>query len=354
MATTVESATFAGMSAAQRTAGLSALREIEAAHRVRLAFFSGSLVAGLGHANSDVDIHMILESGDKLPHQMFDRDGVRVQATVVDDKVVYSAADRTKAFATTTTDRDQVTMTDTAMWHFARVCTSELVSGSDEELIAAYEHIDRAVASKVLMARFAADSAIFTDDANGMLQRGAYQSAYYAAGIALKMAIDVVLASERDLYVLPKFLFARVGRSKALAGCSQLWHLLMQAPDQDDDEALTANTFRLLRAAQQLVGDALLRGWDAPLEEARVPANVISGPTRTPFYGLIRFADAWGMPGPNGPLRASEEMASLWAAANGRPASEIVAELERAGVQLQPGEFDAALAKFVERGVLTP
>ena len=352
MATNVASATFAGMSAGQRTAGLSALREIEAAHRIRLAFFSGSLIAGLGHANSDVDIHLILEGGDKLPHQMFDRDGVRVQATVIDDKVVYSAEERTKAYVTTTTNRDQVTMTETALWHFARVCTSEFVGGSDKELIAAYERIDRLVASKVLMARFAADSAIFTDDANGMLQRGAYQSAYYAAGIALKIAIDVVLASERDLYVLPKFLFARVGRSNAFADCNELWHLLMQAPDQDDDEALSANTFRLLRAAQQLVADALLRGWDAPLEQARVPANEIAGPIRTPFYGLIRFADAWGMPGPNGPLRASEQMASLWAAANGRPASEIVAELERTGLELQPGEFEAALAKFVERGVL--
>lgn len=337
----------------QRRIGLSVLREVQAEHRVRLAFYSGSLVAGLGHPTSDIDLHVVLGPDEFLEHNIFDREEFRVQVTVVRPETLDSVASRTQLFLATRTDRRQTSFEATELWHLIRTCVSELVEG-DDELVATFQAIDRHVAAQILMVRFATEASIFADDVDGMVQLREHASAYYTAGLALRAAIEVSLASQGDLYALPKFLFTRVARCAALAPCMpDLWNMLQAGPEWDDRVAMEQAVPRMLRAAQQLIADALLRGWDGPIDRFRLPRPTAVGPTRDPFGGLIRFSDAWAMPARSGPLRASDQIVALWAACTGQSIDDVADELAWHAILLQPGELDGVLAKLADRGVVS-
>jgi hypothetical protein len=319
-----------------------------------LAYLSGSLAAGLGHANSDLDIHVVLASGRNLEHPFARKDGLKVQLNVVPEQVIGELAEATRGYEVRPSNRDQVPIESARLWQMARTCESEFLDGEDAELLSLYRSIDRAVAGKLIAFRFAAEAGLFAEDAYGMLARGDIRSSLVAARMALACSAEVAVALLGDLYALPKFLLARLERHAEFDDCIVgIWDLLQRAPEWSNLEAIAELIPRILRAGQQLSADGLLSHWSGGGAAYRLPPLANDGPKRDPERGLLRFEGTWGIAGPTEQLRVGEDMARLWAACNGQSRDGVQSELIAQGVDAPSEELAAQIQRLQQRGVLS-
>lgn len=326
-----------GVTEAQRAAVGGILEPV--ADRVELAFFSGSLVAGLGHGTSDVDVHVILADGDQLEERTFQRDGTAIQLTTMGLSLFREIAELGSRLVARRGERTQFELNSKMLWHVFRAGVGAFITGRGEAL-KLFDSLDRDVLRQVLMGNRTHPVARFANDALGLLEVGDVRSAYLCAHQSLESAVEVVLAAEGDLYSVSKFQLARLARSSYAASLGDLWRLLYAGPAEPTREDVDLR----LAYANTLVSYSLVHGWDTPpAAPAPLPAPV-SGVRRSPYFGLLRFSDGYALPGPGRSLKISPQVAQLWAQLDGKPQDETLAALH-GGADGPAGKALADLAR---------
>ncbi|MFI6481434.1 hypothetical protein ACIBH1_26125 [Nonomuraea sp. NPDC050663] len=309
-----------------------------------VAVLSGSRAAGLGHAYSDTDVHVVLREGASLPRRTFVHDGVEVQLTPVSRAVLLEYVSLSEAYVATAASRAQSTLTFEQLWNFVRLASGTVLL-ADAECSDLLARCDGEVARQVVMANFMHKVARNAEDAAGMLAFDDPYGASHAALLALKAALEVALAGTGDIYAMDRFLLRRLGRAGLLT--PELWGLLNQQ---------TPDVGARLHAAAALNGWSLVHGWDKPLESLP-PLGVghTGRPLRDPAFGLQRFADRWALSGPGKSMRVTELVAAVWIRLDGRAPEAIAAELRAAGYgDIQADQVTSCVEGLVRSGVATP
>jgi hypothetical protein len=284
-----------------------------------LAFFSGSIAAGLGHVTSDLDIHVVLGDAAKLPRSTYMLNDCRIQITYVDEQLFLGVSELCREFVATKADRTQAELSPDILWNISRTASSELVSGS-KHMTAAYRAVRRSVARKILLVNFARPVGNLTQDSFGFLEIGDIPSAYAASVLALRNATEALLAGFGDLYAVEKFAIARLARSQSADICDFLWKSVYAGALQPTESTVRNN----LWAANSLASSALLTGWDVDMKSKPSTQPVGGGPVRSPFWSLLRFSDCFALAGPNASLRISEAVARMWNSLDGRNLPEVI------------------------------
>jgi hypothetical protein len=308
-----------------------------------LAFYSGSLAVGLGHATSDVDIHIVLAEGVHLERRTFDVGQHAIQLTAVPLSRLRYIAELGSRLTATARHREQFELDSGLLWDMMRTGSGVLIEGSGEAATL-FGSINVDVVRQVIMGNHAHPVGRFAKDAYGLLGVGDVRSAYVCAIQALGNAVELALAAGGDLYTLPKFQFARLARSIHAAQANALWQLLYAGPATPTAEDLE----RRLWAAGSLVADGLLNGWDSVLTTVPPLEPVGSGVIRSPYWGLMRFADGYALAGPAKPLRVSAPVARLWSILDGRPFDDLV---HASGAE-SADQVTAAIAHLVRSGAV--
>jgi hypothetical protein len=309
------------------------LESLEASDAFELAVFSGSAAVGLGHANSDVDVHVVLKPGARLERRSFDQDGHRVQLQIVDPEHLARMVDLAEAYRVTRDDRSQSELTNVELWHLIRLATGEVLWASD----GSRRLLDRMsfdVVRQVVAANYAHPAARACQTTGGMLRRGQATAACHTSTVAMTAACEVALAATGDVYAVNRFLAARLERASVLKPAfAQIWELLHCLPRAEEGSAALAAAARArVFAAAGIVAHSLLYGWETVLADLPPLAPVdAGGPVRAPDVGLLRFADAFGLAGRTRSLRIGTAVAAVWAAADGSPVEGIVERLRSHG-----------------------
>src|SRR5665647_3218698 len=114
MSLTTFTAPAAGLTDAHIAAARSRLDELFGDSWPRVVFIGGSLVAGLGHAWSDIDVYVVDDEGVLRPRAYVD-DAMTVQLNVISPEALDLAVQTCTAFATTSADRTQVDQSEDAL-----------------------------------------------------------------------------------------------------------------------------------------------------------------------------------------------------------------------------------------------
>lgn len=301
---------------------------------IQAVVLSGSRAAGLGHAESDLDVYVLLPDEetrttfrDRLPPTaaLEERYGVRIDVNPLTVPQVRGFGERLTGFTVKLADRRDLWATQYEYYDWSRMI--RLVIGDRIFATTPAHHLlaalDRNVLRQWLMAMWSARQTSLLEDAWGAMKSGDHLTALAAAEETLRCALEVALAGLDDLYLGEKFLWRRMARQPELAG------LLA-----DDDlfgltrrEVETVVHHRLWLAGH-LSANTLLSAW----EQARrtVPAHVMQtrGPRRTPYRTLLRLADGFLLGGLDDGVVIAEETARRWSTLDGRPQhDEIPREL---------------------------
>lgn len=315
--------------------------------RFPLAFISGSLAVGLGHAHSDIDLHVVVKAGTELPRHRFDVGGHTVDVEETTLAAITEFIALTEHFVATRRDRRQITLTSAQRRMLARTVDRHVLHATPK-YAAMLERSSRDVARRVLAASNAHAAARAAEDADGMLRAGMPLGASHMAATALAYGCEVLLAAAGDLYAVDGLLVARLRRCPASAAATErLWDLLHCHPSADaTDEKLAGAAAERLLAANGLVAHALVHGWDEPLALAPSLGVVASaGAVRAPAFGLLRFADGFALTGPGTTLRLGNSVAAVWATLDGRGPADVATELLKRG---QPDITGAAVRSAVD------
>lgn len=320
-------------STSHRAAAQAVFESLGGSDTFELAVFSGSAAVGLGHANSDVDVHVVLKPGIRLERMTFDQDSHLVQLQIVDPEHVARMVELGEAYRVTRDDRSQSELTNVELWHFIRLATGEVLWASD----GSRRLLDRMrfdVVRQVVAANFAHPAARACQTTGGMLRRDQTTAACHTSVLAMTAACEVALAATGDVYAVNRFLAARLERSPVLKPVfAQIWELLHCLPHVEEGSAALAAAARArVFAAGGIVAHSLLYGWETTLADLPPLAPVdAGGPVRSVDVGLLRFADAFGLAGRARSLRIGAAVAAVWAAADGSTLDVIVDRLRTRG-----------------------
>ncbi|MEV6690286.1 nucleotidyltransferase domain-containing protein [Micromonospora sp. NPDC051196] len=289
---------------------------------------TGSIAAGLGHEQSDIDVMLITDQPGQVHELNYNRGGRRIDLLPFALKDFRRVIDLTSAFRATRQDRHQVMLDHVTAMRAARVATGELL-WADATAQAELDRIDLVALARMLMVRAAIEAATYTEDAVGCMAIGDWYTALDAAQLALRKACDSVLTAGQDFYISDKFLFRRLARlPQAKSVFDDVWSLVQASPSPaTDPKACAATVQNRLLLAGYLVGRALLDGWTGDLPDLTYSPPSAEGPRRSPEFSLMRFADAIALAGPNVGFEVSEPTARLWLALNGRPRAAAIADL---------------------------
>ncbi len=349
------------LTGAHLAAARAVLDRVVGRDKTLLAYVSGSLAAGLGHGKSDVDLY-VAAAGDPPEDCAYRETGVIVQVNPLTPAGLEQIAATCAAYSDTAGSRPQMTQSETALqravrWAIGTVLAGGADGGQDGETGGAAlpgQEASRTVMRRVLMNRHAYLIGSMAEDTLGALEISDALTALHTSVLCVESAIECALAGTGDLYVGPKFLFRRLARSAALrevADCA--WELLRQPAAPALEEAAGLAVRRLLFCSH-LVSRAMLDGWDAPAP--RIPAfadrRAAGGPVRSPWVHPVRYADTWGMAGPQSGYRTTGAMVMLWHALDGRGLAEVHRELARdTGGGPVPRELlDSAVAQLIGNG----
>lgn len=340
-----------GLTEEHRHAVRSVLADLMREREVRLAVVSGSLVAGVGHAVSDVDLYVV-SSGEPLPGHAYTTYGPAVHVSPVREEQVRRLADHAADFRVTSADRSQLSLGPAENKLLLRLLNGERLLATDP-YARLLDRMDVDVVRRLVMLRHGAHAVELQEDVFGALRSGDPYTALTAAHRALLHSLEAGLAGVGDVYDHEKVVFRRLLAQPATVALVQpAWSLLESGirPGAPADEVARVARDRLLLGSL-LVGTAMLDGWDRPAGAVPSFAVGAGGPLRSPYFGLLRFADGIALSGPDTGFRVSERMARLWLALDGRP----IAEAARAAFpdsDAEPSAVEAAARRLVEFGAV--
>lgn len=324
----------------------SVVESIRSERGLRLAFVSGSLAAGLGHALSDVDLYVLCDE-PRASSRSVRQNGYIVQVNSLGAQQFETARRACSSYCITAADRWQAELEDRTLSLTVRLAIGTILDQGDVELPDAA--VRRQVVRQVLITRAAIDISSLAEDVLGARDIGDLLTELVASRRAVETGLEAVLAAADDLYVSEKFLLRRLARTPATAGllpaCWDLLHDPAWPPHPDDVRELAD---RRLALATHLAGRAALDGWRQPLRAVPdVPYPVrAGGPVRSQWFCPIRFGEQWGLAGPDAGYRTTEGVLRIWLALDGRPPErmfdQLRAELPAFG-EVERRAFDAGV-----------
>jgi hypothetical protein len=309
----------------QMRAAAATLDEVRSAHGIGLALVSGSLAVGLGHAISDIDLYVIPADGLPLRSRTYTDQGHPVQVNPLTAEELAGLVPFAEEFRVTSADRAQLSLGPARSKLMLRLVNGRLLEARPD-LAELLGRLDRDVVRRLMILRHACFAVELAEDVQGTLASGDFYTALTASHRALLHALESGLAGAGDIYDHEKVLFRRLVRHPALGHLTgEAWNLLnCGIRPGDPAEAAHALARRRLLLVSHLIAAAVLDGWSRPLRLAPPFAPDVRGPLRSPFFGLLRFADGIALTGQDKGYRVSEPAARLWAALDGRPLAEAI------------------------------
>jgi hypothetical protein len=304
---------------AEVAAATSVVDSVRRDRGVRLAFVSGSLAAGLGHALSDVDLYVLCDEAAGSTRSVR-QDGFVVQVNSLSEQQFETARRACSSYGITAGDRWQAELEDRTLSLTVRLAIGTVLRQRDVELPEAA--VRRQVVRQVLITRAAIDVSSLAEDVLGARDIGDLLTELVAARRAVETALEAALAAADDLYVSEKFLMRRLARTPATAELlPECWELLQDPGWPPDPQRARALVDRRLALATYLVGRAALDGWQEPLHTLPPRPQPVAdgGPTRSRWFCPIRFGQLWGLAGPDAGYRITEGVVRIWLALDGRP-----------------------------------
>lgn len=332
------------------------LGRVTAGADVRLAFVSGSLAAGLGHALSDVDLYVHLAEG--LPPRLNYREGdFYVEVNPVSAAQLDLIMSTCSGYLDTPASRPQTTMAEEDLVRAIRFAIGTVLVSNVDGLPGAAD--SRRAVRRLLMNRNAYILSTFAEDTAGALRIGDYLTALQSSLMVVELALECALAGAGDVYLGRKFALRRAARTAALRDVlPDLWGCLSAPALTMPPAEIGDFILRRMLFASHLVGCALLDGWDEPL--ASIPRfadkRAEGGPVRSPWVTPTRFADYFGMAGPDIGYRSSEAMIRLWWHLDGRCAEAARQRMARHPLlsEITLERLDTAIKKLVEMEAAVP
>jgi hypothetical protein len=321
---------------------------------VRGILLTGSIAAGLGHGQSDIDVIVVTDSSDRMSALNYIRAGRRIDLLPVGLTELAALVAQGNRFTATRTSRSQVMMEHTRAMTVVRANTAEVMR-ADDAVRTVLSGIDHAELARILMTRAAIEAATYTEDVAGLVEIGDWYTALDTSELALRKACDVFLTASHDFYISDKFLFRRVFRTPGLARLrDSLWTETHRGLARSESvPTMRAAVHRRLQLASDLVSFALLDGWDEPPVVLAPRSVQPAGPIRCPYFSLLRFADGFALSGPNVGFEVSSAAARAWSMLDGRPVPEVAVEFaETAGVDPADlaDDIAAGVAEMVAQG----
>lgn len=318
---------------------------------IRLAFVSGSLAAGLGHAFSDIDVYVATSSGNFIRQRDYIEDGLVVQINPLSDRELELISRASGEYVATARDRWQLELPEEDLKRVVRYALGTVLADETSCLPPVGQAWD--VSRRILMTGSAYYIGGLAEDALGALQIGDHLTAVKASEIALENALECSLAGAGDIYVGSKFSLRRAARSKALKDIlDDLWMLLSNPETQADclDHVVNRMFF-----VSHLVANSMLLGWERPM--ARMPKYVnrhCSGEvTRSPWAIPVRLSDSWGMVAPDSGFRVNAKTVLLWLLLDGRSIDSLPDAMARYDVGEVPSQTNLirAIDQLEEKNV---
>ncbi|ATL66170.1 nucleotidyltransferase domain-containing protein [Nocardia terpenica] len=320
---------------------------------IRLAFVGGSLAAGLGHGNSDIDLY--ISARTDLREGNLSQDGYTVQVNPITSNRLEELARICAANTISEDNRWQVELGEPELKRAVRYAIGTILvdnySGLPTPAVA------RRTMRQVLMSRTAWYASSFAEDVAGALHIGDGLTALQASVIGVEEAVECALTAVDDLYIGRKFLLRRVFRNAALSAVSDdVYHLLSQPVGDLSLREVTEIVTRRMRFAGHLIAWSLREGWDTPLRSLPAFPDTWThgGPTRNPWTIPIRFPQSWGLISPQTGFSTTAAMVGIWRESDGRPTDELYHALRTRDEfdGISPELLDAALTQLVECDVV--
>ncbi|MET8999272.1 hypothetical protein [Amycolatopsis sp. NPDC004169] len=306
---------------------------------------SGSQAAGLGNVHSDLDVLVIAAEPVELPAWV--AESAELDVTSVPPARITQYAAELAAAAADPTDRRALFADEPSRWK----PLVQLVLGEPVRVTARgralLSSLDRKLLRRVLLALFSVRAGNLTEDAVGALRSEDLLTALCASEEAVRNAAEAALVVLDDLYFAPKFLFRRLARQPGLT-----W-VLEHREAFGLPAAGPAECRRIVRRRLWLAGHlnarAVLNGADDVA--TGLPPCVLhgAGPVRSPYFSLVRYRGGIGVTGPRSGYVLSEPAAALWAMLDGRPAGEVLGELDSLGHRT--GSLAGEVERWLELGV---
>lgn len=337
--------------------GLAAAQEIvrrcQEREELGLAVVSGSLVMGLGHAISDLDLYVARADGEPLTSRGGRVGGYRVHVNPLTEQQVRHLAGYGDVFRVSSTDRSQLGLGPAENKLLLRLVNGRVLH-ADDRFRALLESIDRNVVRRVVILRHACHAVELQEDAYGSLLSGDPMTALTASHRALLHALEAGLAGVGEVYDHEKVVLRRLARHPGTGHLlPDVWVLLNGGISYGAPLARVADLCRRrMLLTSHLTGTAVLLGWDQPAPA--VPPFVLqsTGPLRAPDFGLLRFTDGIALTGRDYGSRVTEAMARLWLAMAGQPLSDVIHSALLAGSNADLEALRAAAGRLAEIGAL--
>jgi hypothetical protein len=195
--------------------------------RAAVVFLSGSLIAGFGHANSDVDVYVCFASAADLTAVTTEADTVREPLTGAPVAAFYvgetrwdvefvAAGDVDSAIAKVEEldESDDPAVSEHEIDLLSRLSVAAPVKGV-EQLEAWKSRLQASRLSSVLAARYLTAADGHVEDALGLLEVDDVPTAAYCARLAFELGTDALLAAEGRYWPTPKWRIAQLRRGPA-------------------------------------------------------------------------------------------------------------------------------------------
>ncbi len=302
--------------------------------RIVAALATGSRAAGLGHARSDLDILVILETEDDrrrcwtLPERHHDM-------TVDTDTLALSDVERMLddlrvRETAQVLDRSHYALANFSGWtRLVRLTIGHVVTATPTAS-ALLERFERDGVRRSVMVHAALCLATFAEDVKGAVECGDLATAVAASEQAVRFGVEASLTAFDDIYLGPKYLLRRMARHESLATLLECEEMLGQPSISCRDDEITGLVRRRLLLAGHLAGHAMTMAFKRPV--TAFPPFVLRdlGPVRDPYLTLVRWPGGMClMTGVDVVRSLSNEAAVLWNLLDGRPVDDVVDEFAK-------------------------
>lgn len=315
------------------------------------AYLSGSLVAGLGSATSDVDLFLVYgsdpSSSTAVQRQV---DGVRVDVEVRTVDQLERLIEQLGRYRASLDGIDQLVTSLPTLDEAVRFLIGHDVAGA-EALGRLRARLDPDELRKIIIGRHSNICVNLLTDVLGLLSDGEMRSALHVSRTLLLWALQAYLAGCGELYVADKWTwrkFARVGVARE--SIEAMWRLYDGGSSEGD------LVLERIRLSQALLVAAMVDGWDQPSATSWSRwLSRGSGPRRALNRLPMRLADATYLTSSvtEHKVRVGLDGLRIWGLADGRPRDLIVEEmLDFLPGSADRGQVERYLDRLLELGVI--
>ncbi|MER7583825.1 hypothetical protein [Kitasatospora sp. NPDC097691] len=315
------------------------------------AYFGGSLMAGFGTSRSDVDLFVISDrQAGPLPAQhIHDRErlDVEIRSPKDIDRLLekfsdYRVSDGNWTQATPVKDID-----DAVRLAYSRPATPD---GEAARLREAMR--DRLpVIRRLLINRASIECLMLLEDLFGAREMGDWGAASLLSRQLVMEALQGYFVGCGEPYIGHKWVYAKLDRHGVDNGLREVAVPLLEAADVSTPELAARVVDERIALAQKLLSVASTLGWNTPDAAWWTQwTGGTGGLARQQEWVPIRFGDEVKYESPNARMRQlTPEATVLWAALDGRPTTDGVAQALSALDHLGRPQQPEAVAAFAER-----